>query len=129
MSGHGETPVTQLSDEKERKGHGTDADEVKEILDVVSEKIPALLNSLTDVLYGTQQAEKYGKAVAGFYKNLKDSGMTDDQAFELTKKYMAAMSFPEMIGDAIRGGAKGRQGKVIDVQFDHNAKQADDEEE
>ena len=35
-----------------------DAEEVKEILEVVSEKIPALLNSLTDVLYGKEQATK-----------------------------------------------------------------------
>ena len=119
--------MTKLSDEKERKGHSFEANEVKEILDVVSEKIPALLNNLTDVLYGAQQAEKYGKAVAGFYKSLKDAGMTDDQAFQLTQKYMAAMSFPEMIGDAIRGG--GRRGKVIDVQIDHDVKKVDDDEE
>ncbi|MFQ5910125.1 MAG: hypothetical protein ACE5IJ_05310 [Thermoplasmata archaeon] len=80
-----------------------DAEEVKEILEVVSEKIPALLNSLTDVLYGKDQAAKYAQAVAGFYKTLKESGMTDDQAFSLTQAYMSSLNLPGMIGDAISG--------------------------
>jgi len=83
------------------------AEEVKEILTVVSEKVPVLLNSLADVLYGKEQSVKYGQAVAGFYKTLKDSGMTDEQAYELTKQYMSAMNLPSMIGQAIRGGSGG----------------------
>ena len=103
-----------MGDEKEKK-HTSDANEIKEILEVVSEKIPALLNSLTDVLYGAQQAEKYGKAVAGFYKSLKDAGMTEAQAYELTKQYMSSLNFPAMIGEAI-SGKKGGRGPVIDVR-------------
>ena len=84
------------------------AEEVKEILSVVAEKVPALLNSLADVLYGKGQAAKYGEAVAGFYKALKDSGMTDEQAYELTKQYMSAMNLGGMIGKAMGGEGKGR---------------------
>ena len=60
-----------------------DPEQVKELLGLLSEKIPALLNSLTDVLYGKASAEKYGQAVANFYRTLKDSGMNDEQAFRL----------------------------------------------
>ncbi|MCK4457282.1 MAG: hypothetical protein KAW39_06040 [Thermoplasmata archaeon] len=91
----------------------TDAGEVAEILEVVSEKIPALLNSLTDVLYGKDQAMKYAQAVAGFYKALKESGMTDDQAFALTETYMSNLNLVGMIGDAM-GGKKKLQFKVGD---------------
>ncbi|MFQ6128475.1 MAG: hypothetical protein ACE5QW_06195 [Thermoplasmata archaeon] len=83
-----------------------DTEEVKEILEVVSEKIPALLNSLTDVLYGKNQAAKYAQAVAGFYKALKDGGMTDEQAFKLTETYMSNLNLPGMISDAISGKKK-----------------------
>jgi hypothetical protein len=83
-----------------------DSEEVKEILEVVSEKIPALLNSLTDVLYGKEQATKFAQAVAGFYKALKDSGMTDDQAYELTQAYMSNLNLAGMIGQAIGGEKK-----------------------
>ena len=88
-----------------------DAEEVKEILEVVSEKIPALLNSLTDVLYGKEQATKYAQAVAGFYKALKESGMTDAQAYELTQAYMSNLNLAGMIGQAI-GGDKELKVKV-----------------
>lgn len=86
--------------------HEKDAEEVAEILEVVSEKIPALLNSLTDVLYGKDQAMKYAQAVAGFYKALKESGMTDDQAFALTETYMSNLNLAGMIGDAMGGKRK-----------------------
>jgi hypothetical protein len=81
-----------------------DAEQVKEILEVVSEKIPALLNALTDVLYGKESAAKYGQAIAGFYKSLKDSGMTDQQAYELTKTYMSSLDLAGIIGKAVGGG-------------------------
>jgi len=110
-------------DERKEKKHG-DADEVKAILDAVSEKIPALLNSLTDVLYGATQAEKYGKAVAGFYKSLKDAGMTDAQAYELTKQYMSSLNFPAMIGEAIGGRAGAHKSIHIEVP-----KKGDDDED
>jgi len=83
-----------------------DVEELKEILALVSEKIPALLNSLTDVLYGKEQASKYGEAVARFYKTLKETGMTDEQAFELTKQYMSSLNIPGMIGEALSGRGK-----------------------
>src|SRR5437867_5868773 len=94
-------------DEKPRRE--TNLNDMKEMMSLFSEKVPALLNSLADVLYGKQQSVKYGEAVAGFFKTLKDSGMTDEQAYELTKQYMSAMNLPAMIGQAIgRGGGGGR---------------------
>src|SRR2546426_12792372 len=94
---------------EEKRRSGMDVDDVKQILTVVSDRVPALLNSLADVLYGKEQSAKYGQAVAGFYKTLKDGGMTDEQAYELTKQYMSAMNIPSMIGQAFSGG-KGRGG-------------------
>jgi hypothetical protein len=117
-------------DEKKEKRHGTDAEDVKEILGVVSEKIPALLNSLTDVLYGKQQAEKYGTAVAGFYKSMKDAGMNEAQAFELTKQYMSSLNLPGMIGEAIKGrSGRGDKGIHIEVPGDDDDEDDDDEDE
>jgi hypothetical protein len=66
-----------------------DAEEVKEILDVVSEKIPKLIENLTDILYGEKSSAKFGKAVASFYNSLNLSGL---------------------IGEAVGGGGKGHKG-------------------
>lgn len=105
----------------EKRGKKMDAEDVKEILTVVADKVPAVLNSLADVLYGKEQSGKYGQAVAGFYKTLKDSGMTDEQAYELTKQYMSAMNLPAVIGEAIRGKSRRR----VDVKLD----ETDDDDE
>jgi hypothetical protein len=86
-----------------------DAEEVKEILDVVSEKIPKLIENLTDILYGEKSSAKFGKAVASFYKELVDSGMTKD-AYELTQQYMSSLNLSGLIGEAVGGGGKGHKG-------------------
>jgi len=107
-----------------------EAEEVKEILGVVSQKIPALLNSLADILYGREQSKKYGEAVAGFYKSLKESGMTDEQAYELTKQYMSAMNLPGMLGQAMggRGGGRG-SGLAFKIKGQGEEKNADEDKD
>src|SRR2546428_11523697 len=90
-----------------------DADKFKEVLEAFSEKIPALLNSLTDVLYGKESAGKYGAAIAGFYRTLRDSGMNDEQAFRLTEQYMSSLNLGKMIAQAVggRGGEEEKRGE------------------
>lgn len=83
-------------------------DEVKRILETVSDKIPALLTRLTDILYGKEAAEKFGHAVADFYKTLKESGMTDEQAFKLTEQYMSSLNLGKMFEGGF--GPRGRHG-------------------
>jgi hypothetical protein len=83
-------------------------DQIKDILGAVSEKIPELMASLTDVLYGKDNAEKYGAAVAHFYKSMVEAGMSPEQAFELTQRYMSSLShlgsIAKMMGDKKFGG-------------------------
>ncbi len=87
--------------EKKTKKGDFDAEKFKDVLNVVGEKIPALLNSLTDSIYGKDASAKFGTAVANFYKTLKDSGMTDEQAFKLTEQYMSSLNLGGMIAKAI----------------------------
>jgi hypothetical protein len=76
-----------------------DPEKIKEILDVVSEKIPGLLKELSTLLYGANSAKQYAEAAAIFYKGLKDAGMTDQQAFELTKQYMSTLNLGKMMSN------------------------------
>lgn len=80
--------------------HDFKPQDLKEIMNVISEKIPALLTSLTDTIYGKDASSKFGAAVANFYKTLKDSGMTDEQAFKLTEQYMSSLNLGGMISKA-----------------------------
>jgi len=69
-----------------------DPEKIREILDVVADRVPGLLKELSSVLYGPEQAKNFGVAVAIFYKELKAAGMTDEQAFELTRQYMSTLN-------------------------------------
>jgi hypothetical protein len=82
----------------------TDAKEVKEVLEVVSTEIPKLLESISNVIYKAENAEVMGKSIAAFFKQMKDAGMDDKQAFELTQQYMKSFSLGGMISSAIGGG-------------------------
>jgi len=76
-----------------------DPEKIKEILDVVSEKIPGLLKELSSLLYSPKSAKEYAEAAAIFYKELKAAGMNDDQAFELTSQYLSTLNLGKMIGN------------------------------
>ncbi len=85
----------------DNRGPDMSAEDIKEILDVIAEKIPDLLEKLSDILYSQDNAVKYGDAVATFYSRLIEAGMTTDQAFELTEKYMSSLSPFSAMSDAM----------------------------
>ena len=89
--------------------------ELKEILKIVSEQVPGLLEKLSNLLYSPAAAKKYGKSVANFYQELVGSGMNSNQAFELTKQYMAALNPGTVVGNL--GGLS----KQIRETGDHEA--------
>lgn len=73
-----------------------DPEQIKEILNIVSEKVPTLLKELSGILYTPDQAKNFSLAVATFYKGLIDAGMSDVQAFELTQQYMSNLNLGGM---------------------------------
>ena len=83
-----------------------DPEKIKEILNVVAEKVPGLLKELSGVLYGTDQAKQYGIAVSTFFNELKASGMSDEQAFELTRQYMSTLNIGKMFQSFGQGHGK-----------------------
>jgi hypothetical protein len=74
-----------------------DPEKIKEILDVISEKIPGLLKELSGILYSPQSAKQYAEAAAIFYKELIASGMTSQQAYELTSQYLSTLNLGKMM--------------------------------
>lgn len=73
-------------------GEMPNPEKIKDILNVVSDKVPELLKKLSNVLYSQDQAKQFSLAAATFYKELKTAGMTDEQAFALTNQYMSTMN-------------------------------------
>ena len=99
-----------MTDECSKK---TDAEELKEILGVVSTEIPKLVEGITKLMYDTEHAEKMGKSVAQFYKQMVEAGMKPEMAYELTSKYMANMSMGGIISQAMGHGDKSEIGDAI----------------
>ena len=60
--------------------------------------MPGLLEKLTKILYGVKESEDFGKAVGNFYKALKDAGMSNEQAFQLTQEYMGNLNIGKAFG-------------------------------
>jgi len=76
-----------------------DPEQIKEILDVVAEKVPGLLKELSSLLYNAESAKQYAEAAATFYKELKKAGMSNEQAFELTRQYLSTLNLGKMMGN------------------------------
>jgi hypothetical protein len=82
-----------------------DAEELKEILSVVSTEIPKLIEAITKTMYNQENAQNMAKSVAEFYKSMKAAGMDDKMAYELTQEFMSSFSLGSMISKAIQGGS------------------------
>ncbi len=65
-----------------------DIEEFKEVMSTLRDFIPAMIREIVEALYSGQGAEEFGKQVANFYKSLVDAGMSNEQAFTLTQKFM-----------------------------------------
>lgn len=74
-----------------------DPEQIKEILDVVAEKVPALLRELSSLLYSPESAKQYAQAAATFYKELKNAGMSESEAYELTSQYLSTLNLGKMM--------------------------------
>jgi hypothetical protein len=76
-------------DRKSRKP--TEAEEIKEIFGALSDSIPKLIGGLIGSVYSAERAEDMAAAIGGFYAKLKEQGIPDEMAMELTKKYVAGL--------------------------------------
>jgi len=78
-----------------------DIQELREVLEVVSEKVPKLIKEIVDAVYNNQDPDEYGRAVASFYKQMTEAGMDPQQAYKLTEKFMDSRDLPSLISKII----------------------------
>ncbi len=81
-------------DEREEELEGLEvegAEGMREMLDVVSERIPNLMRGIQDTVYSPENLKKTSDALVGFFKSLVDAGMDPDEAAEMTKLQMIHM--------------------------------------
>jgi len=71
------------SDDREGK-----VEDLREILSIVSEKVPGLLRGLRDIVYSPEAAGNMASAVATFYTKLVEAGIPKEEALDMAKGYM-----------------------------------------
>jgi hypothetical protein len=98
---------SEMPEGKKTKG-SEDAEEVREILSVVSEKVPALIKGLMSSVFSADSARDMGKAAATYYSELKAGGIPDDVAVQMTKEYIGTFS---KISDFIKTASRGQGGR------------------
>lgn len=91
-----------------------DAEELRKIMQTLSETVPGLLESMTKVIYGEKESANFGRAVANFYKTLVDAGMSSEQAFRLTRDYMSNISLGNIVKGMSGMGEGGRKERSED---------------
>lgn len=67
-------------------------EEISAILAVVSKEIPNLVKGILDSFFSPKAAADIGKAVATFYKELKEGGIPEEQAMAMTKDYLGTIT-------------------------------------
>ncbi len=78
--------------------------EIKELLQAVGTEIPKLVESIMKTMYNAENADNMAKAVAQFYKSMKEAGMDDRQAYDLTQQFMSSFNIGGIISKAIDSG-------------------------
>lgn len=116
--------TNQLSDERsdrrERKkqDHETDTEEIKEIFATLNESIPKLITGVIGSFYSPESASKMAEAIGGFYSKLKEQGIPDELALEMTKKYVSALDFREILASVGSEGRKKRRRPPEDIDVE-----------
>jgi len=87
-------------EEKEHIKKGMeDAEEVKALLGVVSQEVPALIKGIVGAVFSEEAGRDMGKAAGAFYKELKESGMPDEIAVKMTENYISVFT---SLGDIMK---------------------------
>jgi len=72
-------------------------EDVREILEVVSDQVPGLLKGLRNVIYSKEAAENMADAVSTFYTKLVDAGIAKEDALDMARGYV--LNLRELLGD------------------------------
>ena len=90
-----------MIDEKEKE----DVEEVREILGVVSKEIPALIKGIIVSVFSEEAGKDMGRAVAAFYKELKEAGIPEQTAVRMAENYMSTFT---SLGDVLKKAVSGK---------------------
>ncbi|UCC33579.1 MAG: hypothetical protein JSW53_00800 [Candidatus Bathyarchaeota archaeon] len=96
--------------EERKKSRKEEAEEVKEILGVVSQEVPALIKGIVGAVFSEEAGKDMGRAAAAFYRELKEGGMPEETAVRMTENYVGVFT---SLGNVLKGAVgKGKIGEL-----------------
>jgi len=107
-----------MSEEKEKKKK-EDIEELREVLNVVSKEVPAMIKGIIGSVFSEEAGKDMGKAAAAFYRQLKEAGMPEETAVKMTENYISVFT---SLGDIIKR-AEGRKGGEIGEEISRKIKE------
>lgn len=118
-----ETSEVKKVIEGERKEKKWEAENVKEILGVVSSEVPAMIKSILGSVFSEEAGKNMGKAAAAYYKELKNGGLPEQVAVKMTEDYMRTFT---SLGNMLRsaGGRRGdRSGDEMGAEIERRIRE------
>jgi hypothetical protein len=106
---------------QERKDKEMNAENLKEILSVVSTEIPGMIKSIMSSVFSEEAGRNMGKAAAAYYKELTNGGLPDQVAVKLTEEYMRTFT---SVGDMLKNAGKGGWGPRHNDDFGNQMKES-----
>lgn len=103
-----------------------DIEELKKVLEVVGDKIPPLISGLIDSVLNKQNAEDYAKQISSFYKELRESGMSEEHAMELTRDFMKSRDPMSIIKKVLN--ESDLKEEIFSKHHRHHGEEDDDDE-
>jgi len=126
--------------EKKKKSKSSDADELREVAEVLpellgalNESIPKLISGLIGSVYGPESAGRVAEGIGKFYKNLTQEGIPEDVALDMTKKFVGALDFGKLISMVSDEASHETEGRLrrhkIKVDLDNEDEDSDEEKD
>ncbi len=102
--------AAELEDLEDIEVHGIEG--VREMLDVVSDRLPHLLRGIHETVYAPDRLEATAASYAAFYKKLTESGVPDALAAQITQRHFETL---DRQTQAEMGARRGRHGPSEDL--------------
>ncbi len=114
-------------EERREKKHSKvdDAEEIREIFAALNESIPNLISGLIASVYEPERAVSIARSIGRFYATLKEEGIPDELALQMTKDYASSFNLSNVMELA---GMRGAGKKKIVVEKHHTQTEAEEVE-
>ena len=78
-----------------------DIEKLKGLMETLNETVPNLISEIIGAISNTENRENLTKNTTKFYKELVNTGMEKEQAYELTREYLKGRDIGHLIREVL----------------------------